>query len=155
MSTFQNQKAVVPQLGVVSTSATSATTQDCLGFSRVIVDAIHNVASNTSASAKWTSLVLQHGSTTDVSNFTAIANMTGTTEATATTAQFVLGEHNDTVVASITRFFVDLTGKERFLRVLRQASASYHSTATTFQLFRGGSSPDSDSERGVVSSVAG
>ena len=155
MSSFQNQKAVVPQLGVVATDATSATTQDTLGFKRCIVDVIHNKASNASASAKWTSLVLQHGSTTDVSNFTAIANMTGTTQATATTAQFVLGEHNDTVVGSITRFFVDLTGKERFLRVLRQASASYHSTATTFQLFRAGSSPDSDTERGVVSSVAG
>ena len=153
---IQHVETAVLQLGTVATNADSATVIDTQGKGAYcFVDAIHNVASNTSASAKWTSLVLQHGTTTDASNHTAIANMTGTTEATATTAQFVLGTHNDTTNASITRFYVNLTDKERYLRVVRQSSPSYHSTATTVTFFRKPVSPDTDALRGLASSVVG
>lgn len=153
---LQHVETAVLQLGTVATNATSATVIDTQGKGAwAVVDAIHNVASNTSASAKWTSLLLQHGTTTDPTNHTAISNMTGTTESTATTAQFVLGEHNDTTNASITRFYVNLTDKERYLRVLRQSSASYHSTATTVTFYRKSVSPDTNALRGLASSVVG
>ncbi len=111
----QQTKVVCFQaLGVVSTSATSATTVDTLGFDYVRIDVLHNVASATNASAKWTALKLMHGTTTDATNHTNIVGAVGTTEATATSSQFVLGVHNDTSVGGVTSFFVDLRTKERY-----------------------------------------
>lgn len=91
------------------------------GMSHCTVDVGHQASLATNSSNKWTSLVIQHGSTTDVSNFTALSNGTGTTNATATAAQFVLPTHNDTSVGGLVRFHVNLGDKERYLRLVKEA----------------------------------
>ncbi len=146
----QQTKVVCFQaLGVIATDATSATTVDRIGFDYARVDVIHNVASATNASAKWTALKLMHGTTTDATNHTNIDGAVGTTNATATTAQFVLGVHNDTAVGGVTSFFVNLINKEQFLRVEKHAAASYHSTANVITLFRAHDMPDTAGELGA------
>ena len=138
------------QHAVVSTAATSATTVNTLGegdYARV--DVFHNVASATNASAKWTALKLSHGTTTHPTNHTNIVGAVGTTNATATSSQFVLGVHNDTSVGGVTSFFVNLTNKERILRVEKQAAASYHSTHNTITYFRINEGPDTAGELGA------
>lgn len=134
---------------VIATNATSATTVDTLGADYARVDVLVNVASATNASAKWTALKLSHGKTTHPSNHTNMVGAVGTTEATATSSQFVLGVHNDTALGGVTSFFVDLRNKERILRVEKHAAASYHSTANIITLYRLHDGPDSASDFGA------
>lgn len=151
---YQNGVAECFQLGTIATNATSATTVDTRGRGAfAIVDVVQTVASATNISAKWTALVLEHGTTTDASNHTAITNMTGTTNTTATTAQFVIPTNNDTAVNQITRFYVDLRNKERYLRVEKQAMAGHQTTANTATFFRRPVAPINDTERNVGVSV--
>ena len=151
---YQNGVAECFQLGTIATNATSLTTVDTLSRGAfAIVDVVQNVPAATNTSAKWTSLVLSHGTTTDATNHTAITNMTGTTNTTATTAQFVLPTNNDTAVNQICRFYIDLRNKERFIGVTKQASANHQSTANTATLFRRPTSPVTDAERNVGISV--
>lgn len=149
MATYQDNRTIMFQIGAIATDATSATTVDVLGYKRAQVEIFTSPATATNSSAKWTSLVLQHGITTDVTNFTAITGATGTTEATATATQFVLPVHNDATEAGIIRFNVDLVDKARHLRVVKQATASHHTTANSVNLFRSGTSPDSAADAGV------
>jgi len=149
----QDQKVVAFQLGVISTSATSATTIDTIGFNRAIVDVCMSPATATNSSAKWTALKIQHGTTTDPTNHTNVTGGVGTTEATATSSQFVLSVHNDAVNCGITRFFVNLDGKARFLRIEKRATPSHQTSSNSVQLFRGGSSPDSAADAGVTNLV--
>ncbi|MCH8878466.1 MAG: hypothetical protein IID34_01120 [Planctomycetes bacterium] len=106
-------------------------------------------ATNGSSNAKWTSLVIQHGLTTDVSNFTAVSGATGTTEATATSSQFVLPVHNDVAESGVIRFDINMVGKARHLRVVKRAPPSHHTSSNTVTLFRGNSSPDSAADAGL------
>lgn len=147
---LQKTKVVCFQaLGVVATNATSATTVDTSGFEYARIDVIHNVASATNASAKWTTLKLQHGKTTHPTNHTNIVGAVGTTEATATSSQFVLGVHNDTALGGVTSFFINCAKYEKILRIEKHAAASYHSTANIITLSRAASMPDSASEMGA------
>lgn len=135
---------------VVATDATSATTVDTSGFEYARIDVLVNVASNASASAKWTSLKLMHGTTTHPTNHTNIVGAVGTTNATATSSQFVLGEHSDTAAGGITSFFVDCSKYEKILRIEKQAAASYHSTANIITLSRAANMPDTAAELGAT-----
>ena len=147
---LQKNKVVVFQaLGVVATDATSATTIDTSGFEYARIDVIHNVASATNASAKWTKLKLQHGKTTHPTNHTNIVGAVGTTEATATSSEFVLGVHNNTSNGGVTSFFINCAKYEKILRIEKQASASYHSTANIITLSRAAAMPDSASLLGA------
>ena len=150
LGSLQKTKVVCFQaLGVVATDATSATTVDTSGFDYARIDVLINVASNTSASAKWTALKLSHGKTTHPSNHTNIVGAVGTTEATATSSQFVLGVHNDTAVGGITSFFVNCSKYEKILRIEKHAAASYHSTANVIILTRAANMPDTAAELGA------
>jgi hypothetical protein len=147
---LQKNKVICFQaLGVVATNATSATTVDTSGWEYARIDVLHNVASATNASAKWTALKLQHGTTTDATNHTNIVGAVGTTNSTATSSQFVLGVHNDTAVGGVTSFFVNCAKYEKILRIEKQAAASYHSTANIITLSRGASMPDTAAELGA------
>lgn len=148
----QNKVVCFQALGVVATDATSATTVDTLGFDYARIDVVINVASATNASAKWTACKLMHGTTTHVSNHTNVVGAVGTTNATATSSQFVLGVHNDTAIGGVTSFFVDCRKYERILRIEKQAAASYHSTANMITLSRAHNMPDTAAELGVSAS---
>lgn len=151
---YQSAVAECFQLGTISTSATSYTSVDTLGRGPFCtIDIVMAVATATNSSAKWTKLVIGHGTTTDVSNSTAISNLTGTTNATASTAQFVIQPQNGTAVLQLTRFYIDLRDKERYVGVTKQANASHHTTANMAQFFRRPVAPISDTQRNVAISV--
>ncbi len=137
----------------VSSAATSATLVDTAGQGGVA--SLHifvNASSNTSSAVKWTSLVIQHGTTTDVTNFTAIAGLTGTTEATATTNQFILATHADSTNAGCHIFDLDLSVLERWIRVVKQADSITHDgTADVIYFPRPDVGASSAAERGPSS----
>lgn len=150
-SQMQNQVAVCFQTGTIATNATSASLIDCAGEQMGTVYVFMAAATAVNSSAKWTSIVFQHGTTTDVSNFTAIDGLTGTTEATATTNQFVLDEHNDNTNAHSIQADLDLSSLERYLRVVKQAPASHASTSNMIVFKRSPNSPSNAAGRGVSS----
>ncbi len=146
-------ETVIFELAVIATNATSAVTVDTKGKGPfAIVDVCHAKATATNSSAKWTALKLQHGTTTDPTNCTNIDGAVGTTETTATTAQFVLGVHNDATNMGITRFFVNLVNLERILRVEHHATASHHTAVSMIHFFRKPQASNTDSKRGVTKS---
>lgn len=154
----QNQQTKVVVFGGpsdVSSAATSATTVDTLGMGDTCrVDVLHAKAVATNSSAKWSSLKLMEGTTTDASNHTNIVGCVGTTEATATSSQFVLGVHNNTALGGVTSFFLDLSKRARYLRVEKEASsAAYVSTANVITFFRIAEGPDEASEFGASAFV--
>lgn len=141
---------------VSSSAATHFNAVDRLGFDYAVVDAVQAPAAATNTSAKWTSLQLTHGTTTDVSNHTAVTGpFVGTTNATATTSQFVLPEHNDTDDESCVRFYVDTRHLERYLGLQGQQDNSSNSSWFQAELWRGDGMPDTDAERGVDKSTFG
>jgi len=141
-------------LGVIVTNATTNHYVDTKGFAKATILAIHHAAAATDSSAKWTSMVLGHSPTTDITNVTAIDGATGTTNATATSAQFVIPAHNLTAVPCIVEFHVDLTKKERYLHLLVQASAAAYSTASFVAiLHRAESTPTTDALAGAAQVV--
>ena len=148
-SQIQNEVVVCFQHAAIATNATSASTVDTLGQAGPASLYVFMAPStNTSSNAKWTSLVIQHGTTTDVSNFTAIAGMTGTTESTATTDQFVIQTHNDSTNAAAHIFDLDLSTLERHLRVVKEAPASHAETSNLLIFKRPLNTPSQASERG-------
>ncbi len=149
----QNMETVVFELAAISTSATSAVTVDTSGKGPfAIVDVCFSKATATNSSAKWTNIKLQHGTTTHPTNHTNIDGAVGTTNSTATTAQFVQGVHNNATNMSITRFFVDLTNKEKILRVEHQANASHQTAVAIIHYFRKPQSSNTDAKRSVTAS---
>lgn len=150
-SRLQNEQVVVFGNETVATNATSANLVDCLGQRQGTLYVTMDSATATNSSAKWSSMVIQHGTTTDVSNFTAIAGLTGTTEATATTNQFILQTHNDSTNAAVHIFDLDLSVLERYVRVVKQAPASHFTTSDIMRFTRPGETPAVASGRGPAS----
>jgi len=151
MSMPGKSKVVAFQFATIATNATSMTYVDRIGFDFVTIDVIHNVASATNASAKWTALKLQHSN--DATNVSGITGASGTTNATAAAGEFVLPVHNDTAVPAVIRFHVDARDYGRYLHIEKQAAASYHSTANVANLFRAKEMPNTTTEAGVTAHV--
>jgi hypothetical protein len=150
----RSKKVVFKQPATVASNATHGANIDRLGFDYAVVDYMQNPTAATNTSAKWTSLQLMHGTTTDPSNHTAVSGKAvGTTNATATTSQFVLPQHNDTDDASTVRFYVDCRPLERYLRIQGQHPNTANLAWGAAELWRGDGMPDSDTERGVAVST--
>lgn len=121
-----------------------------------VIDVLQGPSDQTNTSAKWTSLQLMHGTTTDVSNATAVTGpFVGTTEATATTSQFVLPEHNDTAEESCIRFYVNTRNLERYLGVQGKMDNSSNLTWFQVEFWRGDGMGDSATTRGVAAYTEG
>lgn len=121
-----------------------------------VVDVLQGPAAATDTSSKWTSLQLMHGTTTDVSNATAVTGpFVGTTEATATTSQFVLPEHNDTDEESCVRFYVDIRNLERFLGIQGQQDNTSNLSWFQVEFWRGDGMGETAAKRGVAAFTEG
>ncbi len=132
----------------VATNATSALNYDTLGFDYAVVNVVHEAATATNSSAKWTALRLMHGTTTDATNYTAITGATGTTNATTAAGEFILPVANDAVLGAVVSFYVQLADKERFLRVEKHATASHAFTTNHVMLFQADNVPSTAGTRG-------
>ncbi len=132
----------------VATNATSALNYDTLGFDYAVVNVVSEEATATNSSAKWITLRLLHGTTTDATNYTAITGATGTTNATTAAGEFVLPEHNDATQGGVVSFYVQLADKERFLRVEKTAAASHIITTNHVMLWQADNVPSTAATRG-------
>ena len=130
MKHAMNTKTVAMALpAVISTAATSAHTVDTLGYNFAHLVLTTQPAAATDSSTKWVTYTLSHGTTTDASNHTTISGLQGTTNATATSSQFVLPTHNDTELGMVVNAFVNMEKKERILRFVGKPQSA--GTATT------------------------
>jgi hypothetical protein len=150
------KEVVLAGPATIASGATASVRLDTLGYKYCVIDAIGPIASSTTTTTNQRFSVLfvaQSDSTTyAVSN--AISSFTGTTNTvTAATAQFLIVPNGDTSVGSVTKFGIDLrNNRGRYLFVVYQGNSS-HSTATIkAQLFKGDSSPNTDTTRGVAAS---
>lgn len=157
----RSKRDLFKQVSVESTAVTHAAALDKTGFNYVAIDVLTAPTAATNTSAKWASLRLGHSTTTHPTNATAVTGpFVGTTEATATTSQFVLPQHNDTSEESCIRFYVDARFLERYL-IVQGLAAPNASTVTsnsywfTAELWRGSGLPDTDTKRGVDKSTFG
>lgn len=112
------------------------------------------VASATDSSAKWTGLRVLEGATTAVSSAAAINGLTGTTNSTATSAQFVLPAHNDTSTPMSIHLEIPLLNRDRYFFVETTSSADTVDNCVDCILSRGGVTPDSATERGATTLVS-
>ena len=123
-----------------ATGATNAATIDTLGEPHCRIEVCLPPATATNSSASFTSLVLQHGTTTHPSNMTALA--TGGTE-------FTIPTHNDTANAGIVAFDVNLANRERILRVVAQFPAAHSTTTYTARFDRQPEVLGTDADQGA------
>ncbi len=150
----QNDKVVV--LWGPNTTATNGTASnyfDRKGYNYAVVEVAGPPATATNSSAKMTALALTEGDTT--SSFAAWGTFTGTTNSTAAATEFVIPVHNSTSVGNVHRFYIDLRGRKRYIKVAATPAASHTTTFGKVALSRANTAPDTDTERGVSVSVIG
>jgi len=139
--------AALAQATVATNATASVGPFDMQGYDHVTIDAIHNPAAATDSSAKWAALSVLVGDTTTYSEATTVPGLSGTTNATASTSQFVLGVHNDTSFASITR--MSIAGlRHRYVFINRQVpgATNYNVPAFVVNGYHAAQAPSSASE---------
>lgn len=104
----------------------------------------------TNSSAAWTKIQLKESDDSNVSNSTAFGTFDGTT-GTPTSTQFAQSVNNDTAVGQLTKFYVDLRGRKRFLHLILQPSqtANYNRVYADVEFTRIAQAPSSTTERGA------
>jgi hypothetical protein len=154
MTPGMNQKVVVFESpAAVATNATSAATIDTLNWDFAHVLYVNVKATNTSSVTKFSTFTVSHGTTTHASNHTTISGLQGTTNATASSTQFVLPNPNSATLGSLTQCWVDLRAKERYLRIVKQCPASHSTVAGIVLLSRTANAPDTIAEMQSTNSV--
>ena len=101
----------------VATNATQFVAFDNLNYDYAEVVVEEAPANATNSSAQATAIILQHSATTDASNATAVTGASTGTSGTASTSQFTMPIGNNTSFGTVTRFFVALGDKERYIAV--------------------------------------
>lgn len=142
--------AVLAQ-ATVDVTVTGSTYADMTGCGAVTIEAIHPPAAATNSSAKWQVLDVLVGDTTDFSSATIVSGLSGTTNSTASTSQFVLGVHNSTSYGSITRLSINqLRHPYVFVRHKTANATNYNVPAFIFHGFAKAEAPSSASEAGCA-----
>ncbi len=150
----QNEKEyMLTGPGTTATNATGSNYVDTLGFGYATIEVMAPAATATNSSAKFIALALTEGDTT--SSFAAFGAFTGTTNSTAAATEFVLPVWNNTSVGSVHKFFIDLRGRKRYIKVAYTPAASHTTICAKATLSRSAIMPDTDTERGVAVSVIG
>lgn len=142
--------AALAQATVATNATASVGPFDMQGFGHCTIDAIHNPAAATDSSAKWAALDVLVGDTTTFSEATVVPGLSGTTNSTASASQFVLGVHNDTTYAAITRLAI--TGlRHRYVFIRRQVpgATNYNVPAFIVNGYHRTEAPSSASEANV------
>lgn len=141
---YKQAEKVVYMVGpniTVSTSATSSSRVDRLGFDYATIEVTMPVATATNSSATFATLKLTEADIT-TSNTTGITGFVGGTD-------FTIPVQNDTSNPAITRFFVDCSGRKRYLFVILQGGASHNNILVKADLSRAEQMPATDAARGT------
>lgn len=146
-------------IAISATSATNATASagpfDMSGCNQVNIKVCHAAASATNASAKWATLQILNSDSTAFTSATAVSGLVGTTNATASTSQFVLGAHNNTSNMSVTKLNV-LDNKHPYYFVVFSAATGYNTATIVVDGYAAAQAPNTASENGAaaIASVA-
>ena len=122
---------------------------DLIPFEHCRIDVVTAVSTGTLGN-QWTSMVILESSVTNISSATALASGTGTTNTTATTAEFTLPTYMDTSVKQIISFEVPLAKVERYLNLTVQASSITQATCHFIATLSRGSGRDTDAKQGAA-----
>lgn len=142
--------AALAQATVATNATASVGPFDMQGFAHAVVQVIHPPAAATNSSAKWAALDVLVGDTTDFTNATVVPGLSGTTNATASTSQFVLGVHNDTTYAGLTLLAVsNLRHRYVFIRRQVPGATNYNVPAFVVSGWHGLYDPSSAAEAGA------
>jgi hypothetical protein len=149
----------VAGLATVATDATASYGPfDISGYGHVVISALHPPATATNADVKWAGLSVLVGDTTTYANATAVSGLVGVTTSTASTSQFVLGVHNNTTYASITKLSISNNKhKFAFVNATPPATTNYRRVDILVEAFHAAQAPNSASEAGcaaIASSVS-
>jgi hypothetical protein len=135
-------------------SATNGTASvgpfDVQGFDSINLKVLAAVASATNASAKWSALDVLCGDSTAFTAATVVPGLSGTTNSTASTSQFVLGVWNDTSVSSCTKLNVS-GNKHRYYFVRFTGATGYNTATVVVDAFNGAQTPNTAAEAGAAS----
>lgn len=143
------------QATIASNATASYGPFDISGYGHVVFRASHPPALATNSSAKWGALAVYVGDTTDFTSATAVSGLVGVTTSTASTSQFVLGVHNNTTYASITRLALSNNKhKYAFLQVQPAAATNYTPITLTADCYHAAQAPNSATEAGCVNIVS-
>lgn len=151
MLPMQNDKTVVLAHGlatVASGATASAAVLDTFGYDVATVEVSHPPATATNSSAKLAAFAIYESDATTFATTYPVA--VGTTNATAASGQFVLGEHNNTTYGAVARVTIPLQGRRRYLFVVTQppATTNYNHIHVVGRLSRAEQAP-------IVASAAG
>ena len=143
----------------VATNATQTVRIDLAEFDSATVDVIHNAATATNSSARFSACELRFGDSTAYTSATSAARFVGGTQ-TSSSVGYVLPVHNDTSNPYVVRFNVDrgrLGGGARYLFAAFTPPASHTTCTVRADLWKGdvGADADSTASRNVRVSVNG
>lgn len=140
--------------GTLATNATATARVDTLGYDYATFTVIQGNAAGTNVSAKWASLSLSAGDTTNATSSTTLTDFVGSTN-TAVTSGFVIQPNNNTSGGLVHEFQVDCRGKPRYLFFNGQPHATNNTVAVLCKLSRAEQAPVTDAQRGVALTVVG
>ncbi len=118
-------------------------------FEHCRIDVVTAVSTGTLGN-QWTSMVILDSIVTNISSATALPSGTGTTNTTATTAQFTIPTYTDTSIKQIISFSVPLATVERYLNLTVEASSITQQTCHFIATLSRGSGRDTDTKQGAA-----
>ena len=126
----------------ISTSATSSSSVDTLGFDYASIEVAMPAATATNSSATFGTLKLMEADVTAVSSAANVAAFLGGTA-------FTIPVQNNTSAPSVTRLMVDTRPRKRYLFLILQGAASHNNITAKADLLRAEQSPSTDAQRGT------
>lgn len=155
LGTLSKSIVVQPNATQATDATASAGPFDIAGFDSVQFKCIHIAATNASASAKWAVLDVLVGDSTAFTSATAVNGLVGTTNATASTSQYVLGVHNNTSFGSVTRLNLHKNKHAyAYIRYQPPATTNYRLPVFVVDAFNAAQSPNSASESGAAATAS-
>jgi hypothetical protein len=155
LGTLSKSIVVGPSATVATNATASVGPFDIAGFDSVQFKCIHAAATNSSASAKWAALDVLVSDSSNFTAATAVNGLVGTTNPTASTSQFVLGVHNNTSFASVTRLNLHKNKHAyAFVRYQVPATTNYNQPVFVVDAFNAAQAPNSASESGAAATAS-
>jgi len=146
----QASKVIPLVLGTVSTSATASASFDASGWSYGMIEVLVIKPTAASAAVTLTALSVEEA---DSSTYAAISGLTGTTNTTAASGEFVIPP-TVTTDTNVIRLGFNNVGRKKNIRVKYQGVTGGATIAVVARLFNGEEAPVSAAEQGVLTSVA-
>lgn len=149
MINAQATKLIPLVLGTVSTSATASASFDASGWSHVMLEVGVIKPTAATAAVTLTALAIEEA---DGTSYAAISGLTGTTNTTAASGEFVIPP-TVTTDTNVIRLGINNVGRKKNFRVKYQGVTGGATLAVTARLSNGEEAPVSASEQGVLTAV--